>query len=489
MDGKAVLEQIGSDAMPAMAGSVRRTPIYFDSQGQPLFGWVHRPEQACQRLPGVVICPPLGHEQIHSHRSLRHLADALAHAGFAVLRFDYHGTGDSAGMLEEADRHATWLANIRSAAQWLRSELGGGALSLIGIRLGAVLATEVAAAEGVGDLVLWSPFVKGRTYVRELRALGMTAGVATDSGKDIEAAGFVITEQTARDLGGIDLLRLQPHCRRVLLVGRDDMPSDTALLDHFNALGIETSVITPPGYAGMMAEPHLTEVPEKAIADIVAWLGEQHPEGGDDFVPVGEHSTSSGGDMGGGVSERAVCLATRPQLFGILGEPVSSRAATIELPVILLLNAGSTYRVGPNRLYVLLARQLAARGFRCLRMDLGGLGDSAASDPARENDPYPATAFRDIALAMKFIGGELGARQVILMGLCGSLCSISGCGAVSRRTWGAVTRGERCHQSAHFPLARRYDGGVSGKLEIPRISRKHGLGPPGRQVAQTADGT
>ena len=127
MDGKAVLEQIGSDAMPAMAGSVRRTPIYFDSQGQPLFGWVHRPEQACQRLPGVVICPPLGHEQIHSHRSLRHLADALAHAGFAVLRFDYHGTGDSAGMLEEADRHATWLANIRSAAQWLRSELGGGA--------------------------------------------------------------------------------------------------------------------------------------------------------------------------------------------------------------------------------------------------------------------------------------------------------------------------------------------------------------------------
>src|SRR4051794_16899669 len=88
------------DPSPPAAG-VRRTPYYFKSQGQWLFGWLHRREQAAHPDHGVIICPPVGHEQVHAHRSLRHLADALAGAGFLVMRFDYHGTADSAGSGED----------------------------------------------------------------------------------------------------------------------------------------------------------------------------------------------------------------------------------------------------------------------------------------------------------------------------------------------------------------------------------------------------
>jgi pimeloyl-ACP methyl ester carboxylesterase len=84
----------------------------------------------------------------------------------------------------------------------------------------------------------------------------------------------------------------------------------------------------------------------------------------------------------------------------------------------VFLNAGSAYRVGPNRLHVALARQLATAGFPCLRMDLSGLGDSFAPDPARENDPYPATAFRAIDTTLKYLRSEFGADRVVLMGLC-----------------------------------------------------------------------
>src|SRR5947209_7243554 len=107
-----------TDPVPR-AGTVRRTPFYFESQGQSLFAWLHCPEQALHASHGVVLCPPIGHEQVHAHRSLRHLADALAEMGFAVLRFDYHGTGDSAGSDEDPDRVATWLANVRDAHRWL----------------------------------------------------------------------------------------------------------------------------------------------------------------------------------------------------------------------------------------------------------------------------------------------------------------------------------------------------------------------------------
>jgi pimeloyl-ACP methyl ester carboxylesterase len=100
----------------------------------------------------------------------------------------------------------------------------------------------------------------------------------------------------------------------------------------------------------------------------------------------------------------------------VFSEPAVS--APGQLPCVVMLNAGSGYRVGPNRLYVNLARQLAARGFPCLRLDLSGLGDSVAADAARENDPYPATAFRDIALTLSYVKERLGVRRVVLLGLC-----------------------------------------------------------------------
>ena len=116
------------------------------------------------------------------------------------------------------------------------------------------------------------------------------------------------------------------------------------------------------------------------------------------------------------IRECAVSISQHPNLFGIVaGSPSVART---DAPLIVLLNAGSAYRVGPNRLYVYLARQLAAAGFRCLRLDLCGLGDSVTTDRERENETYPATAFRDIALTLQYLQAHLGAQRVVLMGLC-----------------------------------------------------------------------
>src|SRR5207248_357876 len=101
------------------------------------------------------------------HRSLRHLADALAAVGWPCVRFDWHGTGDSGGSDEDPDRVATWLANIRDAQAWLTRQLGCKRISVVGLRLGATLAAHAASAEEIDGLVLWAPVVKGRRYVRE----------------------------------------------------------------------------------------------------------------------------------------------------------------------------------------------------------------------------------------------------------------------------------------------------------------------------------
>jgi exosortase A-associated hydrolase 1 len=70
-------------------------PIVFDCNGSQLVGMLHRPaDPACR---GVLIVVGGPQYRIGSHRQFVLLARDLAAAGFAVMRFDYRGIGDSSG--------------------------------------------------------------------------------------------------------------------------------------------------------------------------------------------------------------------------------------------------------------------------------------------------------------------------------------------------------------------------------------------------------
>ena len=57
------------------------------------------------------------------------------------------------------------------------------------------------------------------------------------------------------------------------------------------------------------------------------------------------------------MSEEIITFGKTRALVGILHKPVGP-APRADLPAVLLLNAGLLHRVGPNRLYVKIARQL-----------------------------------------------------------------------------------------------------------------------------------
>ena len=77
-------------------------PHYFGAADAPLFGWWHAAENPTGLA--MVLCSPIGREEISAHRSLRHLAEMLAQRGVSTLRFDYAGTGDSCGSSLDADQ-------------------------------------------------------------------------------------------------------------------------------------------------------------------------------------------------------------------------------------------------------------------------------------------------------------------------------------------------------------------------------------------------
>ena len=70
-------------------------PLVMNGGVEPMVGIVSRPEQPCAL--GVVVVVGGPQYRVGSHRQFVLLARRLARAGFAALRFDYRGMGDSQG--------------------------------------------------------------------------------------------------------------------------------------------------------------------------------------------------------------------------------------------------------------------------------------------------------------------------------------------------------------------------------------------------------
>ncbi len=393
-------------------GDVARTAFYLESQGASFFNWLHQPTGPCLNH-GVLLCPPLGHEMVHSHRTLRHLANQLAAAGFTVLRLDYHGTGDSAGCDHDPQRIPTWLTNVRDAVAWLRQAGGCGNISLIGLRFGATLAALYSQEHAVENLVLWAPLVSGRRYVRELKALSQTSKVTANSSfPGLEAIAAVYTEETIAALSQIDLLRSTPQFSHGLILHSEMTPKDDALRNHLAQSGATVEQSWWPGYEAMMAEPHATVVPAQTLEHVVSWLQNKATP---TLTEAGAPTFRRSFTCSPGVQESIHQLSETPDLFGIVTRPITDDSSK---PWLVLLNAGSAHRVGPGQLHVYLTRSLASRGFPCLRLDLGGVGDSAADATQVENNAYADTAFRDVSLVCDYLKGLHPTRPIVLVGLC-----------------------------------------------------------------------
>jgi hypothetical protein len=88
-----------------------------------------------------------------------------------VLRFDWRGAGDSAGELEDATLD-DWLDDLALVVQEGRRWSGAGALRLLAVRAGALLACKaVATCAPVDRVVLWDPVASGTAYLRAMRAI------------------------------------------------------------------------------------------------------------------------------------------------------------------------------------------------------------------------------------------------------------------------------------------------------------------------------
>jgi len=398
-------------------GSRLPAPTWFGPGSRPLFGWIHGEEN--EPGPAVIICPPIGYEYWCSYATLRELAERLARRGAMVMRFDYDGTGDSAGDYHDPGRAEALLTSVRHAMTELSARCSGP-LTLIGLRLGGSLALTAATGGKASRVVLWDAVVSGRRFVRELKMLKMSkASPAADEDDGLlEVAGTVFLPTTLEGLGQIDLLKLKNlKVQRALLIDRADRPGGAGLRDVLASQGVDAQLLSLPGTRELLDVPtEDAQIPEAILQAVVNEIAGSLPGRDRPGPPPGRQHLACCASLewkGHRLREEALRLGDGA-LFGMLGTPQK------EVPrdfAVVFLNGGIEHHAGPGRAWVEFSRELNSFGWATVRLDFAGIGDSPGRGSLRMVKPYDEAFVGDVSDATAALR-ELGFASVVLVGLC-----------------------------------------------------------------------
>jgi pimeloyl-ACP methyl ester carboxylesterase len=263
-------------------GSLTSAPIrvlQFGSPSRRLFGVVDEPpiDEYCGRT--VVLCYPQGPDYSSAFRTFRVLATRLRNKGCRVLRFDYYGTGDSAGELPDASLEQ-WTADIAAAVREM-TQIGATDISLVGLRLGATLAATAAFnLASINRLVLWEPVLEGAPYMSSLRSLHESwLREEKCSGRQVSSLdGDVFSEHVSpalhAEVACLNLWSLSATPPSVQLVWQSEEPHHESFASFLRDLGacVTTSRVEGPSIwsrSPLMPDP---AVPNKALQSIVSFL-------------------------------------------------------------------------------------------------------------------------------------------------------------------------------------------------------------------------
>jgi len=125
------------------------TPLFFESAGETLFGILTSPVAEPSGTGVVLLTGGDFIPSLNRNRLWVRLARSLAAAGHHALRFDYHGVGESTGLVEHFELPRPFTDDLESAAAVLRSA-GAREIVLVGVCFGAV--TALASVERIEGL-------------------------------------------------------------------------------------------------------------------------------------------------------------------------------------------------------------------------------------------------------------------------------------------------------------------------------------------------
>jgi len=484
--------------------STTQTPraLYLQGPGAPIFAVLHRPAGQ-PRQTSVLLCPPFGWEDMCSYRIRREWAEHLAGAGHTTLRIDLPGSGDSPGSPRDLGQLDAWTQAADTAARWLARAESGTRVAAIGIGLGGLVSCRAALSGApIEELVLWSVPSRGRALLRELRTFSAfeVANVleAGESAPSVEPAddgtivtnGYLLGAETAVELERLDLGAVDTSAattRRALLLGRDGLKVDKGLPGALERAGVEVTVADGPGYGAMMVEPQDARAPTAVFALVSSWLEQAQAQSQGPIAPssAGAHLAADLAPAqepcerdevllecsGARLRERPLVIdGPGGRLFGVLSEPLGDRR---ELTAVLL-NAGPQRRIGPNRMWVEIARRWAASGVPTLRLDAAGIGDADgdATVLGQVTAFYRPVYVEQARLALETLAERGLPQRFVLLGLCSGAYWAAQAAVADRRVAAVIMLNPRTLVFDEWRHTLRRARRLRGRMLLPSTWRK-----------------
>jgi pimeloyl-ACP methyl ester carboxylesterase len=443
-------------------------PITFDA----CFGWLHLPSDLRQTDIAVILCSGLRRDASNAYRPFRLLADQLAAAGYPALRFDYFGTGDSCDG-EEVEYWAEWQRNILAASAYACVATGARRVVLIGLRIGAALATLAAAASAeVAGLILLSPVVRGKSYMTQFRVEARLR----NGGRPSPTEGLALDElsftgETVRQIEKLDLkdVILSSQCP-VAIFSDEEQPGVAACAEIWAAKGVPVARSSLTGLEPVARAAHLVDGPPPDFTSILSWLRATLPTSRMDCR--GFHAQPAPVNMRpSGCVETPLRFGENQHLFGILCRPDDGTGPDW---VVVIGNPGGDPHHGYARFSVELSRRLARRGVASLRIDFSGLGDSVGAADADGEIPthvFEVDRSADISAAFDALA-SLGYGRFAVHGLCSGAFHAFHAALADRRVAGLLLVNLpwftlRHERAAHDSFARR----AMAELSRRRVAR------------------
>lgn len=140
---------------------MKEIKIEFKNEGQKIVGVLNIPNK--QNPPAIIMCHGFTGSKGNVHDKFYKAAKRFCENGFAVLRFDFRGSGESEGEFVNVTVSSE-VSDLKAAISFMEKQ-GYGKIGVVGSSLGGAISI-VAYNKKIKSMVLWNPVTNLReTFV------------------------------------------------------------------------------------------------------------------------------------------------------------------------------------------------------------------------------------------------------------------------------------------------------------------------------------
>ncbi|RNB84600.1 alpha/beta fold hydrolase [Brevibacillus fluminis] len=178
--------------------------VWIESRGKRLSAMLHQPDQR-ETTAIVIMCHGFTGEKVGGGQRYLQLANAMEGAGFAVIRFEYAGSGESEGTFAEDTSVSGWKEDVHNVIEWTVGQPAycESSIFLLGHSLGGCISLTYEDTEKrIAGRIALAPEVEPAVNYRE-RIIGPELWEKSLAGETIShfyGSSYTLQPQLVQDL-------------------------------------------------------------------------------------------------------------------------------------------------------------------------------------------------------------------------------------------------------------------------------------------------